>query len=82
MKVRRCTKTSRYCTCAIAVRASSDIYIIDRCDDNEKKWRFDFMSCKENILYVVKKRNSEYNYEVCLFSNLKDKYLKCLYIHD
>lgn len=59
-----------------------DIYIIDGCDDNEKKWWFDFMSCKENILYVVKKRNSEYNYEVCLFFNLKDKYLICLYIYD
>lgn len=81
MKVRGCA-TSIYCTCAIAVRAASDIYIIDRCDDNEKKWRFDFMSCIENILYVVKKRNSEYNYEVCLFSNLKDNYLTCLYIHD
>lgn len=71
MKVRRCT-TSNYCTCAIAARASSDIYIIDRCDDDKAKWRFDFMSCVEDILHVVKKKNNEYSYEVC-FSNLKNK---------
>lgn len=66
MKVRRCT-TSNYCTCAIAARASSDIYIIDRCDDDKSKWRFDFINCKEDILHVVKKKNNEFNYEVCIF---------------
>lgn len=77
MKVRKCT-TSNYCTCAIAARASSDIYIIDRCDDDKAKWRFDFMSCVENILHVVKKKHNEYNYEVC-FSNLKiSKLVVCI----
>lgn len=70
MKVRRCT-TSNYCTCAIAARAASDVYVIDRCDENQSKWKFDFMSCEEDILHVVKKKNDEFNYEVCMnFLNL------------
>lgn len=73
MKVKKCT-SHNYCTCAIAVRASSDIYVIDRCDNDPKKWRFDFMSCVEDILHVVKKRKDEFNYEVTLLSNVNFQY--------
>lgn len=61
-----------YCICVIVVRVLLDIYIIDRCDDDKVKWWFDFMSCVENNLFVVKKKNNEYNYEVCFF-NLNNK---------
>lgn len=70
MKVKKCTDAN-YCTCAIAVRASSDIYIIDRCDEDPKKRRFDFMSCVEDILHVVRKKGDEKNYEVSINVNYK-----------
>lgn len=63
MKVKKCTSVN-YCVCAIAARTSSDIYVIDRCDDDSSRWRFDFMSCAEDILHVVKKMKDEYKYEV------------------
>lgn len=66
MKVKKCT-TYNYCTCAIAVRASADIYIIDRCDEDPKNWRFDFMSCVEDLLHVVKRMTDENKYKVEYF---------------
>lgn len=51
------------CACAIAVRASSDIYVIDRCPETVPSF-FGFKSCVEDLLHVVKKSTDERKYEV------------------
>ena len=51
------------CACAIAVRASSDIYVIDKCPTTIPRF-FGFKSCVEDLLRVVKKKNDDHQYEV------------------
>lgn len=52
-----------HCACGIAARASSDIYVIDRCPGT-LPFYFGFKSCVEDILHVMKKANDDHNYEV------------------
>lgn len=55
------------CTCGIAARASSDVYVIDRCPGTVPFY-FGFKSCVEDILNVMKKANDEHDYEVIKIS--------------
>lgn len=51
------------CACGIAARASSDVYVIDRCPGTVPFY-FGFKSCVEDSLNVMKKVNDEHDYEV------------------
>ena len=69
MKVTSCyynkdTAHTNQCACAIAVRASSDIYVIDKCPETVPSF-FGFKSCMEDLLDVVKKKTDDHQYEVC-----------------
>lgn len=57
------------CACGIAARASSDVYVIDRCPGTVPFY-FGFKSCVEDILNVMKKANDEHDYEVIKHNNL------------
>lgn len=73
MKVTPCYYTNGHmnqCACAIAVRASSDVYVIDKCPETVPSF-FGFKSCVEDLLYVVKRSNDEHQYEV--FDNINIK---------
>lgn len=70
MKVTSCNEVEvdghrqmNQCACGIAARASSDIYVIDRCPETVPSY-FGFKSCVEDILTVMKKANNEHDYEV------------------
>lgn len=51
------------CACGIAARASSDIYVIDRCPGTVPL-SFGFKSCVEDTLHVMKKAQDDHDYEV------------------
>lgn len=64
MKVTSCYRNSgNQCACGIVARASSDIYVIDRCPDTHPFY-FGFKSCVEDILHVMKKAHDDHDYEV------------------
>lgn len=66
MKVTPCmfiTDHMNHCACGIAARASSDIYVIDKCPGTVPSY-FGFKSCVEDILHVMKKGNDDHEYEV------------------
>ena len=66
MKVTSCYYANGHmnqCVCAIAVRASSDIYVIDKCPETLPSF-FGFKSCVEDLLHVVRKISDEHQYEV------------------
>lgn len=73
MKVTSCYFTNGHmnqCVCAIAVRASSDIYVIDKCPETLPSF-FGFKSCVEDLLHVVRKISDEHTYEVSNNTNEK-----------
>lgn len=52
------------CTCAVAVRAAADVYVVNVCSKEEEE--FDFTNCLDHILdvrkvdplnYIVRKLN-------------------------
>lgn len=75
MKVTPCmyiTDHMNHCACGIAARASSDIYVIDKCPGTVPSY-FGFKSCVEDILHVMKKGNDDHKYEVIKTTQSKIK---------
>lgn len=54
------TGTGIFCNCGIAIRAASDIYVINRCP--EDKLFFGFKHCVDDVLDV--KKQDDFNYIV------------------
>ncbi|XP_062599868.1 von Willebrand factor D and EGF domain-containing protein-like [Saccostrea cucullata] len=66
MKVTSCLLVKGHmnqCACAVAVRAASDIFVIDRCPKTSPRI-LGFQSCVEDILHVIKNTNDEHQYEI------------------
>lgn len=48
------------CNCAVAIRAAADVFVINRCPDNEEK--NEFINCADNVLDV--RKEDSFNYKV------------------
>ncbi|XP_062621129.1 von Willebrand factor D and EGF domain-containing protein-like [Saccostrea cucullata] len=49
-----------FCNCGVAVRAAADVYVIDRCPNDE--YFFGFKNCANNVLDV--RKQDEFNYMI------------------
>lgn len=57
-----------FCNCGIAIRAASDIYVINRCP--EDKLFFGFKHCVDDALDV--KKQDDFNYIVSVIKNISN----------
>ena len=58
------------CTCAVAVRAAADVYVVNVCSKEEEE--FDFTNCLDHVLDVRKVDPLNY---IVRNLNICDKYL-------